>query len=107
MAKKKAKNSKTGGRGEKLAVKSKPPHKPRKKADEVNEPAVAYGHNLIFFNSFEEMNRYDREQMAKLTTLQIFQNLRRLINLAYGMHGYDPSKLPKKHNIKIVPYSPK
>ncbi len=69
----------------------------------VNEPVVNYQKgDLVFFNSFEEMNLHDREEMAKLSPLECLQRMRQLINLAYGMHGYDPNKLPKKHNIRII-----
>lgn len=80
----------------------------KKKANEVNEPATAYGKGkLQFFGSFEEMNEADRKEMASLSPLECLQRLRQLINLAYGMHGYDPNDLPKKHSIKIIPYKPK
>ncbi len=74
----------------------------------VNEPSVNYQkRDLVFFNSFEEMNQHDREEMAKLSPLECLQQLRQLINLAYGLHGYDPDNLPKKHSIEIIPYNPK
>jgi hypothetical protein len=79
----------------------------KNKKNEVSEPAVEYGKELRFFDSFEEMDEYDREQMAALTPIECLEQLRCLINLAYGMHGYDPKKLPKKHSIKIIPYKPK
>jgi len=79
----------------------------KNKKNEVNEPIVEYGRELKFFDSFEEMDEYDREQMAMLTPVECLEQLRRLINLAYGMHGYDPKKLPKKHSIKIISYKPR
>ncbi len=81
--------------------------KSKKKKNEVNEPAVGYRRELKFFNSFEEMDEYDREQMAMLSPVECLEQLRLLINLAYGMHGYDPEKLPKTHNVKIIKYKPK
>ncbi len=81
--------------------------KSKKMKNEVNESAVGYGSNLVFFNSFAEMNEYDREQMALLSPEECLKQLRQLINLAYGMHGYNPNKLPKTHNIKVIPYKPK
>lgn len=42
--------------------------------------------------------------MASLNSTEILQQLRNLINLAYGMHGYNPNKLPKQHTITNIKY---
>lgn len=69
-------------------------------SDIVSEPDISYQkRTLKFFNSFQEQNDYERNQMAQLTKTELMQNLRRYINIAYGMHGYDPGNLPKKHKL--------
>jgi len=75
--------------------------KKKKETNELKEPVVGYGHNLVFFNSFEEQEEYELREMALLSPLEILQQMRKFINLAYGMHGYDPKNLPKKHFIKF------
>lgn len=40
--------------------------------------------------------------MAALNSEQILQQLRKFINIAYAMHGYDPNNLPQSHSIKIT-----
>ena len=54
------------------------------------------------FNSFEELKAYELNEMAKLSSIEILTQLRKFINIAYGMQGYDPNKLPIKHTIKII-----
>lgn len=54
------------------------------------------------FDSFEELSKYELQQMAQLNGIEILKQLRKLINTAYGMHGYNPDKLPQKHTIKII-----
>jgi hypothetical protein len=79
------------------------PKKKTVKSKEVNEPTAIYDERKIhIFNSFEEQAEYELKQMAALSSEQILQQLRKFINIAYGMHGYDPDKLPQKHIIKIV-----
>lgn len=74
----------------------------------VSEPAVDYKkRELRFFNSFKEQEEYELEQMAQFSSEEILQQMRQLINLSYGMHGYNPDKLPQKHSIRIIPYNPK
>jgi hypothetical protein len=69
----------------------------------VNEPIVDYGTNRIqIFKSFEEQAAYELEQMVKLSPEQILEQLRKFINIAYGMHGYNPDNLPKTHSIQII-----
>lgn len=54
------------------------------------------------FHSFEEQEEYETSEMSKLTPVEILQQLRKFINIAYGLKGYDPNNLPKKHSIKIL-----
>ncbi len=72
--------------------------------DQVNEPLAIYGNNLRFFQSFEEQEKAELEEMASLSSVEILQHLRRFINTAYGMHGYNPDVLPSKHNISNIKY---
>ncbi len=68
--------------------------------NKVDDPIPEYGGKTIrIFESFEDQNNYEREQMAKLTPIELLQNLRRYINIAYGMHGFDPENLPVKHTL--------
>jgi hypothetical protein len=72
-------------------------------SQEVNEPAAEYRHrSFTFFNSFEEQEEYELKQMSLLSPVEILQQLRRFVNTAYGMHGYDPEKLPQIHTVRIV-----
>ncbi|MCG3168107.1 MAG: hypothetical protein POELPBGB_03907 [Bacteroidia bacterium] len=69
----------------------------------VKEPEVGYSEKKIhIFNSFAEQEQYELEQMAVLTPVEILQQMRKFINTAFAMHGYNPEKLPKKHTITIV-----
>ncbi len=69
----------------------------------VNEPIAALKASRIkVFKSFEEQAAYELKEMAALSSVQILQQLRKFINIAYGMHGYSPDSLPKKHFIKII-----
>lgn len=70
--------------------------------NEANEPVASYGGEFRIFNSFEEQELYELKLMASFKPQQILEQMRKLINTAYGMHGYDPTKLPQKHNIKII-----
>ncbi len=54
---------------------------------------------IRIFQSFEEQEDYELGEMAKLSSPEILRQMRKLVNLAYGMHGYDPSKLPKVHKL--------
>jgi hypothetical protein len=73
------------------------------KQKELKEPSVTYSERKIrVFKSFEEQEAYELNQMASLNSEQILQQLRRFINLAYAMHGYDPNNLPQRHSIKII-----
>ena len=75
----------------------------KKDTNKVNEPAAAYHKKQIqIFNSFEEQEAYELKKMAGLSPIEILQQLRQFINIAYGMHGYDPNNLPTKHSIKII-----
>ena len=54
---------------------------------------------LKIYTSREEMEEDRYSEMAKRTGLENLINLRRLINISYGMHGYDPNKSSGPHNI--------
>lgn len=78
-------------------------YQPSKKKQKVNEPLATYkSKGIRIFNSFEEQAEYELQQMAVLSPEQILKQLRQFINIAYGMHGYDPENLPKKHFVKII-----
>ena len=69
----------------------------------VNEPLVGFTTGRIkIFKSFEEQAACELKEMSTLSSVQILQQLRKFINIAYGMHGYNPNSLPKKHFIKII-----
>ncbi len=69
----------------------------------AEEPSSVYKKRTIkIFHSFEEQEEFELQQMALLKPIELLQHLRRLINFAYGMHGYDPNNLPKKHSIRII-----
>lgn len=77
--------------------------KNKKKSDEVNESVVEYRTGkIVVFKSFQEQEAFELEQMALLSPVQILKQLRKFINIAYGIHGYDPKKLPKKHSVRII-----
>ena len=67
-----------------------------------NTAKATIPHRIRIFKSFEEQAAYELEQMAALTPEEILRQLRQFVNRAYGMHGYDPDKLPKKHFVKII-----
>ena len=78
-------------------------YKTKKAESKVNETLASCGTNHIqIFKSFQEQEAYELKQMASLSSVQILQQMRKCINIAYGMHGYDPDNLPKKHFIKII-----
>jgi len=82
---------------------AKKKYKRKEKKTEVKEPVGAYAKRSIrIFNSFEEQENYELEQMAAQSPLVILQQMRAFINAAYGMHGYNPDKLPAKHFVRIV-----
>ena len=75
-----------------------------KKNTKVSESLETYTRTLKVFNSFEEQQIYELNEMALLSSVEILTHLRKLINLAYGMHGYNPNKLPKQHTITNIKY---
>lgn len=80
-------------------------YKTASKKKQVDEPSLAYEKSktrVVIFKSFEEQEEYNRIQMAKLTPLERLQQLRKMINVAYGMYGYNPDNLPTKHKITIL-----
>lgn len=72
------------------------------KKNTAKEPSALYKRNLRIFSSFEEQQKYELIEMAKLKPEEILLQLRKFINIAFGMEGYDSQKLPKKHSIKII-----
>ena len=78
------------------------------KPNKVDEPEIVYGKkSLRIYNSFEEQREDELKYMASLTPTERLMEMRKLINLAYGLHGFDPANLPEKHTIKIVSYKGK
>ena len=59
-------------------------------------------HKLTFFNSQEEKEEIDLIRMRNMSHEERMIELRQCINLAYGMHGYDPLNLPKKHTLTFI-----
>lgn len=57
---------------------------------------------LEIFKTIEEKNDFERISMSKLSSIECLQRMRKFINLAYGMHGFDPENLPKTREIKII-----
>lgn len=40
--------------------------------------------------------------MQQLSGKERLIQMRQFINIAYGMHGYDPNNLPTVHTVKIL-----
>jgi hypothetical protein len=59
-------------------------------------------HHLSFFNSQEEKEELDLMRMRNLSHEERMMEMRQCINVAYGMHGFDPSNLPQKHKITFI-----
>ena len=62
--------------------------KKKKAISTVKEPAAAYkkkngAKEIIFFNSFGEMNEYDQKEMARLTPVQRLQNITGMLMEVY------------------------
>ncbi|CAN5846139.1 hypothetical protein BH11BAC7_BH11BAC7_24990 [soil metagenome] len=73
------------------------------KNNQANEIAGKYkSREIKFFGSFEEQEAYELQQMALLTSQEILEQMRQSINIAYGMHGYDPDNLPQVHTVRII-----
>ena len=74
----------------------------------AKEPTGVYTKkSLRFYNSFEEQEQDELLHLASLSPIEVLRDMRRFINTAYGMHGFDPNNLPKKHSIKIISYKGK
>jgi hypothetical protein len=74
----------------------------------AKEPTGVYEKkSLRFYNSFEEQEMDELMHLASLSPIEVLTDMRRFINTAYGMHGFDPNNLPKKHSIKIISYKGK
>ena len=79
--------------------------KVKSKKKVVKEPKTVYKKSSFrIFHSFEEQAQYELEKMATRTGIESLRLLRRCINVAFMMHGYNPAKLPKKHKLKITGY---
>ena len=76
--------------------------KEKNKQIKLNKLPACNSRALQIFNSFKEQEDYELQEMAKLTGEQILMQMRQMINIAYGMHGYDPLNLPLKHDIVIL-----
>jgi hypothetical protein len=75
------------------------------KTKKLEESSVQYlPKKLAIYHSFEEQEAEQLLAMSRLTSVEILLQLRQMINLAYGMHGYDPDNLPSKHSIRIAGY---
>jgi hypothetical protein len=74
----------------------------------AKEPTGVYAKkSLRIYNSFEEQEKEELLHLASLSPIEVLRDMRRFINTAYGMHGFDPNNLPKKHSIKIISYKGK
>lgn len=60
--------------------------------------------SIKFYNSFEEQEEDSRSQLAMLSSSELMIALRKLINMNFGMSGFNINNLPKKHTIKIIQY---
>ena len=78
--------------------------KGKKDSQKVNEsPSPVYkNREMHIFNSFAEQEAYELKQMAALTPIEILQQMRQFITIAYSIQGYDPDHLPLKHSIRII-----
>ncbi len=70
--------------------------------NELNEPSFNYQREFHVFDSFEEQAAFERRQMQELSPVERLRQLRQFINIAYGMHGYDPNNLPTIHTVRII-----
>jgi hypothetical protein len=59
---------------------------------------------MKIYTSFEEQAADELAEMVQLSLIEILTQLRQMIHIAYGMHGYDPENLPTKHTIRIISY---
>ena len=80
----------------------------KENSQEAQEPSINYGKRTIrIYKSFEEQAEEELKYMASLSPLETLMEMRKMINLAYGLHGFDPNNIPKKHSIKLVSYKGK
>jgi hypothetical protein len=71
--------------------------------NELNDPKLSNSKASIrIFHSFKEQEEYELRELIKLSPIEILQQLRKFINIAYGMHGFDPKNLPVRHTIRIL-----
>jgi hypothetical protein len=63
-------------------------YKKEPKESKINEPSAVYGkpseNRLVFFNSYEEMNEFDLQEMAKSTPEERFKHVTYLIQHLYA-----------------------
>lgn len=114
MAKKKkaAKTKAPVKKAKKAVVKKAPapkaaPKKPAKKEAKKTAPKKLAMNKPVerpqqVYNLFEDLETQELIHMLSLRPAQRFAELRRFINTAYRMRGYDPDSLPKKRRIIIV-----
>ncbi|MCF8253737.1 MAG: hypothetical protein K9H61_05130 [Bacteroidia bacterium] len=68
----------------------------------AKEPTDSPKREFRIFATFEEQEEYELGQMSRLTPTERLMQMRKFINIAYGMHGYDPNNLPTIHSVKIL-----
>jgi hypothetical protein len=56
------------------------------------------------FKTKEDQENAEREYSASLTPLERLFVLRKMINNAYGMHGFEPNKIPKTRSLRIISF---
>jgi len=72
----------------------------KNKAEEPALPIQAK-RRLRFFNSVETMEEFSRKKSADLSPIERLQHMRLLINMAYGITGFDPEHIVCNHSITI------
>lgn len=68
----------------------------------VKEPIDIPKREFRIFASFEAQEEFELSQMQQLSGKERLIQMRQFINIAYGMHGYDPNNLPTVHTVKIL-----
>lgn len=63
-------------------------------------------HKLKFYSSQEELDEAELKRMREMTPEERMREMRLHINLAYGLHGFDPNNLPTKHTLTFI-YPPR
>lgn len=75
----------------------------KKNKSKAEEPALLYKGkgSFMFFKSVEEQEEFSRKKSAALSPIECLQHMRLLINMAYGITGFDPEHIVHKHSITI------